>query len=254
MKQQIGDGIWKIQIPFEDIYTSAFLLIEGNDAIILDSGSNNEDAERYIIPAVTELGVRPKYLVSSHAHQDHHGGNAALKRSYPDAVPILFAQEETDGFCPEDRTGAFHQEGRNGGFCPEDGVVLLDRFQLLNLRGHTEDSLAVLDQKTKLLLSCDCLQLFGVSRYKTFTASPKSYLGSIARVRALQVSGIAAAHEYVPLGSLAEGEQVEEYLRVCEDAVGFLENPENVRAFEQCGSAEEFYELFRNKSQRKATI
>ncbi len=71
--KQVKDGIYKIEIPFYDIYTSSFILTNGNEAIVLDSGDSEKDAEEYVIPAIEALGVTPKYLVSSHTHQDHHG-------------------------------------------------------------------------------------------------------------------------------------------------------------------------------------
>ncbi len=47
-----------------------------------------------------------------------------------------------------------------------------------------------------------------------------AYFRSIDRVRDLHVDTIIASHEYDPLGSIAEGAMVEEYLKVCEEAAG----------------------------------
>lgn len=57
MLEKLKEGIYRICIPFEDIYTSAYILIEKNDAIIFDSGNSDKDAEVYIIPEVSKFKV-----------------------------------------------------------------------------------------------------------------------------------------------------------------------------------------------------
>ncbi len=57
MLEKLKEGIYRICIPFEDIYTSAYILIEKNDAIIFDSGNSDKDAEAYIIPEVSKFKV-----------------------------------------------------------------------------------------------------------------------------------------------------------------------------------------------------
>ncbi len=94
MLKKITNGIYKIIIPFENIYTSSFLLCNSRDAIVLDSGCNAEDVAQYIIPSIASLQAVPKYLVSSHTHGDHHGGIGALMHAYPDAIPARFSECE----------------------------------------------------------------------------------------------------------------------------------------------------------------
>ncbi len=200
MVEKLKEGIVRVCIPFENIYTSSFILIENNDAVILDSGNSDEDAIEYIIPEIEKLKVRVKYLVSSHTHQDHHGGINALKKAFPDAIPTLFSKNVED---------SHHLN---------DGEVLLNRFKMLNLKGHTEDSLAVLDIKTNTLLSCDSLQSYGVGRFKTLVEDTEKYFDSIKRVRALNLDTIIASHEYEPLGSIIEKKKIPEFLEHCKNA------------------------------------
>ncbi len=195
MAEKLSEGIYRVCIPFENIYTSSFFLIENNNAIILDSGSNNDDAERYIMPQIDRLKVNVKYLVSSHTHEDHHGGIEVLKRMFPDAVPALFSKGVKDSHCLT------------------DGEVLLDRFKMLNLKGHSDDSLGVLDVKNNILLSCDSLQLRGVGRYPTYFYDYHQYINTIERIRKLKPTSIIASHDYVPCGYIAKGrKEIEIYL------------------------------------------
>ncbi len=201
MIEKIQDGIYRIIFPFDNIYTSSFILTENNNAIIFDSGYCDEDAEKYIIPEAKKLNVNVKYLVSSHTHGDHYGGIKALKKAFPCAVSALFSKDAAD---------SRHLT---------DGEILLNRFQMLNLKGHTDDSLAIFDLETKILFSADCLQLYGVDKYKTLVSDRDEYLKSIERVRAVEPDMIIASHDYEPLGYMAKKDIIREYLDTCIRAV-----------------------------------
>ena len=72
------------------------------------------------------------------------------------------------------------------------------------------------DVKTKTLLSGDCLQLGGVGKYTNGIAYADPYRASIEKLRSMDILRIVAAHDYVPLGAIAEGrEAVRLYLDKC---------------------------------------
>ncbi len=214
MLEKIKNGIYKIIIPFENIYTSSFLLCNGKDAIVLDSGCNGEDVAQYINPAIESLQLIPKYLVSSHTHGDHHGGIGALIQAYPNAIPARFS-----GGGEQDEMEIREDGCEIKGITLEDGKILLERFQMLNLKGHTQDSLGVFDLETKALISCDSLQLNGIDKYGILIEDVDLYRKTIDRLRTMPIDAIYASHEYEPLGSVATGEEVEAYLDCCERAV-----------------------------------
>ncbi len=196
MIEKMKEGIYRVCIPFENIYTSAFILVDGQNAIILDSGSSDRDAERYIIPGVTELKVTPMYLISSHNHSDHCGGINALKKAYPNAKELSFEKHSI-----------------------RDNQTFFKRYKALNLKGHSDDSLAIFDIKTNTLLSGDCLQMYGVDKYRMGVADKGEYLKTIDRVSALRPVCIIASHEYEPLGSIVENKDVEKFLQICVEAI-----------------------------------
>ncbi len=201
MLKKINDGVYKIEIPFDGIYTCCFLLTSGDDCIILDSGSCSEDAEQYIIPQIKALGLIPKYIVASHFHGDHDGGMGALRAAYPGAIFSSFVKNG------------------NGAYCFSDGEILFCRYQMLNLKGHCEESLGVVDLHTKTLFSCDSLQLCGITKYGTGLDSVSQYKQTIQRVRGLDLDMIMTSHEYFPFGSTAKGEDVPKYLDRCIQAI-----------------------------------
>ena len=214
--ERLENGIYRLKIPFENIYTSVFALIEGDSCLLIDSGCNENDVHNFILPALSKSGFVPQMMLCSHLHGDHSGGIDALLLAFPKAKVGLFSRDKFF----EAETVYF-----------SDGDLLLGRFRVLNLKGHTRDCLAMLDEKTSTLLSFDCLQLFGVGRYGTSVTDCGDYLLTLERVRALNPKKIIASHEYVPCGFCADGhKEIEKYLDKCKEMLDYVvelakENP-----------------------------
>ncbi len=198
---RLEEGIARLCVPFENLYTSVFVLTEGEGCMLFDAATTKSDTESITVPALQQAGLTPQIIVCSHMHGDHAGGLPSLLNAYPLAQVACFDTAVSYG----DKT--VH---------PADGDVLLGRFEVLNLKGHTKDCLALWDQKTSTLISGDCLQLQGIGRYGTAFVSYADYMATIDRVRALRPHRIIASHEYIPFGSSALGKTaVSAYLDEC---------------------------------------
>ncbi len=199
--ERLEEGIYRLKIPFENIYTSVFLLVDGGGCILVDGGGSPSDAETYVIPALQGVGMRPSLVLRSHCHGDHSGGVERIAREYGAKIGLM-----EDDF------------PKNGNFLRVyDKDMLLNRFQALHLKGHTDECLALLDTKTNALLSFDCLQVGGIDKYGVSFTDKEAYLQSVARVRALKVRRIIASHDFLPYGFQAQGEKrVAAYLDECE--------------------------------------
>ncbi|MBE6536852.1 MAG: MBL fold metallo-hydrolase [Ruminococcaceae bacterium] len=199
----IDEGLYRILVPFEaGITTTVYVVICAEAVVIIDSASYPTDASNYILPALLELGIMPSrdaILILTHSHSDHAGGAAALLNEMPNLKP----------------RAAFRVEHPEFSYLA-DGEIVGDRLLTLMLPGHTENSIALFDMKTKTLLSADCLQLKGIGKYRNGIAFPTLYRKSIERLKRIDVHRIVAAHEYDPLGSIAEGKaEVLKYLDEC---------------------------------------
>ncbi len=204
MLENLGGGIYRICIPFERIYTTSFLLIHNDKLIIADTGANRTDVEQYILPVVKEMGKEPAYIICSHFHWDHSGGLQTLMEVFPKTKVCTFSKE---------RQGERY-------YHLTEGEVFLERFQMLHLPGHSEDSLGIYDLQTKALLTFDSLQKFGLDRFGTGIYDYKIYRKTIQRVRELAPKEIIAAHDYVPDGFRAVGaDEVEAFLTNCEASI-----------------------------------
>jgi hydroxyacylglutathione hydrolase len=62
---------------------------ERSDCLVIDPGMEPE----LILNFLQEQGKTPAALLNTHGHADHIGGNAALKKAYPDTPLIIGADE-----------------------------------------------------------------------------------------------------------------------------------------------------------------
>lgn len=226
-------GIYQLKLSFEEDYTSIFALTNGKEWVLLDAGFCPEDG-RTVHTILSEKGLAPSVLLCSHRHRDHDGGLAFLAEAFPQAT-IAAA-------CP-----TFTLAGRRSRVV-KDGEVLLGRFQVMILPGHTADTLGVWDLMTGVLLSTDCLQCFGGGKYGTNIEFPTAYRCTLERLEALRPTAIVASHAYTPLGDAAYGEEeVSDYITACRIALDDLAN--TVRRFPN-DTPEELADRYNNTTHR----
>lgn len=207
--EKISNDIYKLNIPFEDGFTCIFALNHGK--IIMDSGACDSDAENYIIPAIEEMGFTPEYFICSHMHSDHCGGFDVLAKKFHSECFAAFSHD----FTPHCKNLHYLS----------DGELLPDGYKILSLKGHTLDSIGILDTKTNILVAADAFQLFGIGRYGTNIDTVSGYIETLNKTKNLKLSALISSHDYVPCGCNAFGnDNVEKYISVCFDALTLIEN------------------------------
>ena len=164
----VDETTWRI----EEERVRFFLLAGSRRAVLLDSGLEIHNA-RDIAEGLVSLPVE---LLNTHCDLDHIGSNA---------------QFETFYMHPSEASNYYNTQNRTGEFCPvEDGEVLDlggRRLEIIHLPGHTPGSIAVLDEKNRVLYGGDVIQdgdifMFGVQReLRTFIWSLKKLEGYCGR-------------------------------------------------------------------------
>ena len=199
------NGIFKIEVPFERIYTAVFAVRLAEGYLLIDCATTAEDVDTHILPALRELGFTdpPRALLLTHNHGDHAGGAERLLEHFP-TMPIYAAEPP--------KSLPYLEIG--------EGDLLFDRLQVLHLPGHTRRSVGYLHLPSATLISGDCLQQRGVDKYVNGVRYPALYLQSISRLRTLPLRCILASHDYVPLGCSAVGAaEIAAYLDECEQDI-----------------------------------
>ena len=146
---RINDSTYR----FEDEGVRFFLFCGTEKAALIDSGMNVPEA-RKLAEELTDL---PLILINTHADPDHISGNGAFDEIY------MGANEE----------GYYRERGGKGKILPlreGDLIDLGDRpLRIIDIPGHTPGSIAILDEKNRVLVSGDSVEdgnifMFGPGR------------------------------------------------------------------------------------------
>ena len=166
---KITDGLWRLDIPFDHLYTSVFLL-DGERPILIDAATTRDDVQTRILPALREAGVAESEgtLLLTHRHGDHSGGTPFLLEALPAwRLAVLSPQKS------------------------------LGRVTAISVGGHTVDSIGYYDEATGTLLPGDGLQFFGVGKYGCSIEDAALYDATLARIKALAPNAILPSHDFI---------------------------------------------------------
>lgn len=167
------DGIYRLRVPFDNIYTSVFLIIANEKRILVDCATTSDDVDGYIVPALTELGYTLSdvdIIVISHKHGDHAGGLERVMALAPE-IEVVKGVE----------------------------VVLADGISTYSLAGHTVDCIGVLDERTATLITADGLQGAGVDKYRCSIKYRTAYIETLEKIKTDErVKNLLFSHAYEP--------------------------------------------------------
>jgi hydroxyacylglutathione hydrolase len=125
---------------------------------------------------------RLDFVLNTHWHADHAGGNAALKA---ETGCVVVGPAEVERIAPLDRTVA-------GG---ETVMLGQTRFEVLDTPGHTLGHIAYWDETDEIVFVGDTLFAMGCGRL--FEGTPAQMWDSLQRLAALpDATRVYCAHEY----------------------------------------------------------
>ena len=208
--EKINEHIYALCIPYKDIFTTVYFIMTDSGVLLFDTASYDCDVEDAILPALRELGVGEddlKYVFISHNHTDHAGGLGKLLEAFPTVCVISKSESLREKFA-----------GYNF-LLPGEGEAILDTLSVVSVIGHTKDSAALYDSRTKTLISGDCLQLYGIFGSGAWGANISfftEYAEAIRKLQKMNIDAILTAHDYHPCGRMYFGkEEVAAALDAC---------------------------------------
>ena len=191
---KINENIYRMDIPYKDIFTAVYLVKTDEGALLFDTATTERDVNEYIVPMLTELGIEReelKYIFISHNHADHAGGAPYLAPLYPNAV-VLTRSEKFAEANPSLNIKMM-----------KEGETYLGCLTVHEIAGHTLDSSALYDERTKTLITGDCLQLYGIFGSQDWGSNiplAAEHLAALNPIYALDVEEIHTAHDFHPYG------------------------------------------------------
>lgn len=207
---RINEHIHRLVIPYKDIFTTVYTVEYEGGAILVDAATYETDITDYIVPMLNELGItkeKLKYVFITHNHGDHSGGVRFLAERYPDAV-ILSRAPALREKLPELNIKYW-----------EDGESIGEIFDLISVPGHSLDSSALYDKRTKTLITGDSLQLYGIFGSQDWGSNiglPAEHISAVEKVSRMDIESIYSAHDFHPYGFAFIGkEEVRSALAAC---------------------------------------
>ncbi len=187
-----GNSAAELQLQHVSLgFVSAYVLVRGNEAAIVDTGtSGSGDA---INEALTDLGLGPsnvRHIVLTHNHGDHVGGLGELEAEMSNAT--VYAGTGDIGTI---QTALTLSEVGDGDEIFGMGVV--------NTPGHTVGSISVFDSGTGLLVAGDAINGDGsggiTGANPDFTPDMAGANASVAKMAALMPQVAAFGHGGAPV-------------------------------------------------------
>ena len=229
--QKISEMIYRLTLPYKDIYTTIYFLRGPEGDIMFDAASFPEDLEEYILPAMKELGITQeslKYIFISHNHRDHSGCLLPVLEEFPSAMVVTRSnelREKLEGYSVK---------------MTEDGETIGGCFRVITIPGHSSDSEALMDTRSGALITGDCLQGFGIFGSGTWACNitlPSDHLNALKKLPLDEITEIFAAHDYHPYGYTASGkEEIKAYIQACIDPLMMIR--EMIEANPECSDEE----------------
>ena len=166
------ESLVRIKVPFENIYTSVFIVKVDGGILLVDCATTRYDVDEYIMPSIEKLGYTPndvKSIVITHHHSDHDGGLSRICELMPNIEVIN-----------EVRT-------------------ISENIETYPLPGHTKHCIGLFDGRWGTLISGDGLQGAGVDKYRCNVEDKEAYSDTLFRIRDdKRIKKILFSHAYEP--------------------------------------------------------
>ncbi|MCD2347373.1 MBL fold metallo-hydrolase [Clostridium guangxiense] len=131
-------------------------VFKNKNCLLIDTGKDNSDA-RKIDEVLAKNGLHPKYIINTHHHLDHCGGNAYFQNTYPGCIVYASEKEkismENPYLYPYGLFGAspvkdIHKSNKPFmvDFIANEGENKIgdEKIEVISLKGHTIDLIGII--------------------------------------------------------------------------------------------------------------
>ena len=126
---------------------------ETGDAVVIDPGIDHESEAKAILSEVERNGFRIKYIINTHGHPDHSGGNRVFKER--SGAPILIYEDDVSFLS----NPSADRKLRDGDLVDVGNI----RLRVVHTPGHSPGSMALLAEDC--VFSGDTLFAGSIGRY-----------------------------------------------------------------------------------------
>jgi hydroxyacylglutathione hydrolase len=144
--------------PVGNLQTNCYVVVSPEkEAIIIDPGFDYTYEAKQVEDFVEKQGLKVKFLVNTHGHYDHIGGDALLQKKY--GVPLLIHENDKQYLTKQKETASLNIVTLKEGDLVKFGSVNL---KVLHTPGHSKGSICLIGEG--VVFSGDTLFSEGIGR------------------------------------------------------------------------------------------
>lgn len=199
--RKVGERTWYVFC--HDIF--GFYQLNETDVCMIDAGYSDEAAD-YVETVLAEKGWTLKYIINTHTHIDHLGGNRKLMEhwncpAYATQIDCVFAENEIlepsymfGGHPSKLVQEAFLHPGKIG-FRPIEELELPDGMEVIPLPGHTFGMIGVKTPDDVWFLGDALMNRRALEKYPFgYLIDVEGYLSTLERLQDLQGAFFVLGH------------------------------------------------------------
>jgi glyoxylase-like metal-dependent hydrolase (beta-lactamase superfamily II) len=224
---------------------------KNKNVLIIDSAINRYEAKK-IERELKEKGLKPKYIINTHAHTDHSGGNNYFKEEYPGVE--VFASEKEKVFMehPEihylisssaypSKKLKLRKESKIDHVVEEGTNKINDeKFEIIDLPGHALGDIGIITPDRVAFLGDAIFSKYTLEKYPlTYNLHLQERLESLNKIKEMDADYFVISHGKKILNKEEICELVEENIKSTNKTIS-----EIVQICEQPLSREEILQEF----------
>ncbi|NMM64203.1 MBL fold metallo-hydrolase [Clostridium sp. P21] len=138
------------------VTNSGIFVFKNKNCLIIDTGSNNSDAKK-IDDVLVKNNLHPKYIINTHNHLDHCGGNIYFQKNYPGCLVYTSQKEKLFMENQEIQASILSSSSPIKGIDTSNKTLSVDftleygtnkindeKFEIIPLKGHSIEQIGII--------------------------------------------------------------------------------------------------------------
>ncbi|WIV13381.1 MBL fold metallo-hydrolase [Proteiniborus sp. MB09-C3] len=179
---------------------------KNKNCLLVDAGINNTIA-RKIEEVLKFNGLHPKYIINTHNHLDHCGGNIYLTEAYPGCITYTSEKEklymENTELQPTNLFGALPPKGVNKAKSIKVNDILQyginkindEKIEIVSLKGHSIEQIGVITPDKVCFLGDSIFSTYILGKYSIpYLYSIEDSLNTLGYIKEISADIFVVAH------------------------------------------------------------